>query len=735
MSKHGLVILQLAVVFSLLACTSSNTPTGAQSGTGYDSQYNAATRSAGSYGADQSKQLEATGDAPLTIMYIAAETGDMYPGEDYYIYAVVDKPKDREDMEYSWSVANGTISEVPEAQRGRLQKLVEDGYATATAAPAAETPAAETPAAGETPAEGTPAPGTPAPGTPAPGNPASGPPGSALPGASGSSDQQAVTPPSGSAPAWVKDAPMDIQRIFKLSEAGAKVSEEDAIKLKDYIAAQGPQPPMNNGVPVSMVHERRMVGGPETGDEAAAADGKQPAEDGADADAAEEAAGTEPASDEEFIGPQRPEPAGAANVGEEATKPVKAKSGASEKSKAEEDLRAEYKTLKDGDGDERRRGLGSYGADEDAIASDEELTAEASYELSTLSTAEPFIMWTPDKPGNAKIFLKLAWKEDDLTEPRELDVEVRLRDPEVKLGDDFPDVVNEDDTFVVKLDGSGIPAFQKGLFTITYDINKLSFRDAQLGEFFDDASNSSIYYAQPDKTDGKVLIAVDTNSEITDLSGDGPLIYMKFKAKADLAKQEDTQLAMVTDTSARYILNADGDNVLPVPVERPAYKTEVVMPPVTEYKRDNTAGQGLPATPGQANPATPGTPAAGGAAGNQQQQQGGILGGSGGSQTPVGGQSNNDTNKNDKTDDKNNVSPTQTGKRGSSADEAATDDSAAANSDTGSSAASGDDTFVGPEKPKTDKNKADDKTDAKKKDASNGADNTPEDEATSDAAK
>lgn len=156
--------------------------------------------------------------------------------------------------------------------------------------------------------------------------------------------------------------------------------------------------------------------------------------------------------------------------------------------------------------------------------------------------------------------------------------------------------MREDEAVYVELNAENIPAFDKGLFTIQFDPYKLSFRDAELGEFFDDSPASTIYSAQPDKMQGKVLLAVDTNSNILDISGDGVLAYIKFKAKEDLSERSETGLMLIADTNARYILNQNGENVLPLLVENPPFRTGTQMPPEQPgFDRDNTPGTDAPA--------------------------------------------------------------------------------------------------------------------------------------------
>jgi hypothetical protein len=175
-------------------------------------------------------------------------------------------------------------------------------------------------------------------------------------------------------------------------------------------------------------------------------------------------------------------------------------------------------------------------------------------------------------------------------------------------------VIREGEDVLVRLDGANLPDFKKSLFTLSYDPDVLSFRSAELGEFFDDDPAASIYYAQPDKSDGKALLAIDSNTEVAELSGDGPLVYARFQAKQDIEQQSDTKLAMVLDNTARYILDRNGDNILPVPVERQPLRSAITAPPA----QANTKHEEVPTT------AT--TPAlASGTAAPQQPTGGGLL--------------------------------------------------------------------------------------------------------------
>jgi len=615
------------VALPLLACTSSNTPTTAQSNAGYDSEYRESTRSAQQYGEGAGKEQPLVEPAP-TLMLIGAETGEMNPGEDYYIYAVADNP-DKRNLQYVWSLQGGTVSEVPEAERGRLDievaKAKEDALnppvaeqplapAAPAAAPAAPAAAAAAPAAGAQPVQPQ-APVSPAAASGAPQSQmntgAQAPAGAGLPGTQPANQNYSLGGGGGGAPASGTPAAGGGGggAGANISPSGGNVTppsgtvNPSATMGTSSVNGDGKSTSSTKHRQQSKVFELRMIMGPEQPEDFA--DMVAPQQIGSETaqgvneglTRAKEAAGGE--AQEVSSEETREEPAGEVNAAErempENMAPAAVEESPSRIGERSQDIRSEYQAWdEEGTGGKREQALGGYG--EETAENAEPLTAEKSYELVTLVTEDPYIVWTPDRPGKFQLFCKLAWKDEDMTEARELDLEVRLKDPAVELSQDFPDVVREDDAIFVRLDSSQLPAFDKGLFTVTYDINKLSFRGAELGEFFDDDPAASIYYAQPDKTEGKVLIAIDSNTEVTELSGDGTLAYLKFTAKTDIETQADTQLALVADTAARYILDKDGENILPLPVTRPPYKTEAIIP----------APSSAPATPGVREEAKPG---------------------------------------------------------------------------------------------------------------------------------
>ncbi|MCB1220313.1 MAG: hypothetical protein H7A35_13630 [Planctomycetales bacterium] len=650
-------VMMSAVVFG--ACTSSNSPTSnnIQTNSSYDNQYRDQTRSSAA-GNQPSTNPEEMGDPPITLMIIGMETGDVYPGEDYFVYVVDDNPDGR-DLEYEWGIANGDIWPVAEADRGRLRTVVETEYNTAQ--PEVQQPVVD-PNAGSAFADGTVPGGTEVPAGQAP-------PGAQAPAAGGQSATQptggtSTQQPTGSTnqqntnvagvpQGESADTKPSNQDLFNSGSTGSssenKTQNTDNSgntnndvpteeKRVNYDPSQFPEQTYGDQGQYKIIIPLGMTYWPDgtdfdpslitilnklrnnealTSDEEIDLNGsdqrmrnyaelKKLGEEQSDRGSVNDGyilrrmvvAGQAVIDDEG----RRLDNEVAGNVVdrsvENATAMLEEQTGMEldepvrrERSMDDVDsrgLRYEYQDWQEDEGEARQRGLGGYGADYD---DEDPLDADESFDRYSLITDDPYIQWTPRRPGRVNIWVRAMYHDEYVTEARNLEVEVRLRDPEVELEKDFPDVVREDEAVYVRIDGSNLPDFDKGLFTLSFDNTKLSFREAELGEFFDDFSDASIYFAQPNKDEGKVLIAVDSNTVISEPAGDGPLVYVKFKAKEDLETSDEPQLAMVMDTSARYILNKDGENVLPLPLNLPPWRTQTIMPPeLPNYTRENTPG-------------------------------------------------------------------------------------------------------------------------------------------------
>lgn len=657
--KYRVTASAVAVLGLLVAaCTSSNTPTQTtQSNASYDSQFREQTRSAAQNYQSGGQLDENKTDQPVTIMLLSMETGDVHPGEDYYVYAVVDDPQKRANLQYTWSVANGDVSEVPESERGRLMTIVENEYQTSgTAGPqtATETgavgtegggaqapPGAAPPSgfqrpggAGATGAAGAAgrgfgtgpvAGGTSTGGVPA--NPGTGPP------PEGGGAGADITPPG--AGATPGSGPEKVVRSDSGDNTGSETDQEQTDKEKadqqksdaestggdqsegsgDATGSEDPQP----GKESASVMERRMVAGPDSesqgDDEGASSDDQSDTKDAADK--TDETDDSQDASEQSRANVEGPaEVAERISQGAESANALRNDAVLAGEPDDNAPLAEQYEKWKEGEGEFRRQPLGPYGNDTET----EKVASDESYQESSFTTDEPFILWTPKMPGETTIYMKVTYKGEDLTDPRSLDVTVRLKDPTVELSTDFPEVVREDEYVFVKLEADNIPSFYKGLFTLEYDFNKLSFRDAELGDFFDDSPSASLYYAQPDKTAGKVLLAIDSNTELVNLSGSGELVYVKFKAKEDIGDMADTGLTLVSDASARYILDRNGENVLPQPVDYPIFRTSVTAPPqLATFNRQNTPGAPVTGGTQPGAGAQPGGTQAGGSLAQQTQ--------------------------------------------------------------------------------------------------------------------
>ncbi|MCB1186920.1 hypothetical protein KDL29_07105 [bacterium] len=196
-------------------------------------------------------------------------------------------------------------------------------------------------------------------------------------------------------------------------------------------------------------------------------------------------------------------------------------------------------------------------------------------EATTVTTTEPQLTWTPDRPGPVLIRVRALADGEVLTDFLEMEVVVREPEPLVELVTELPETLREDGDLYVKLDATGLPAFGKGLFVIEFDRTKLSFRDAELGGFFDDCADARIYFAQPDKKAGRVLLAIDSRSPQVEPAGDGRIAQLRFSARQDIRDPADCRLSIMMEAGSRYVLDASGDNVLPLPVKRPVWSSDM----------------------------------------------------------------------------------------------------------------------------------------------------------------
>lgn len=624
MNNRAIALMLFCLVAALSACTSSSSSSGIQTGNNqYDSQYrNQTTTTKQGYDAKQEEKKQ--GDTAITIMQLGLETGDVYPGDDYYVHAVIDNPTDRKNLQYVWSTTDGEVTEVPESERGRLQTLVEDIYSKATpaAAAAGTTDAAPLPETGNTPAGATskqPVEGVAAPtdqpvgGAPTTGTPV------VQPGTTPTTDTNPVTVPTPertSSSASSKPVPPATEGGAVKTEEQHMTSNHKGVYERRIVA--GPEEDSyfskDDQAEISYDAQAPTAGENEVLQDVAGEQSDSIAARAQDSDLHIEQAPQDRRNASRRLIDERDEPEGSPNAvesgisGDPYDTGDKSDKGWGRKTTAQldrerglyggEDLTADLEAAEVDSSELRSSKRKGTSADEA-----KEVSADEAYKKFSLVTDEPFVRWSPAHPGESKLFCKVRWKTDDLTKPTELAVDVRLREPTVKISDDdFPDMVREDEPLFIRIDGDNLPAFNKGLFTLSFDPDKLSFREAELGEFFDDARGAKLFYAQPDKLAGKVILAIDSNTELSQLSGGGPLLYVKFKAKRDIESRDDTDLALVQDTASQYVLDDSGDNILPLATEHGKFETALVLPPRLNNAANGIGDASRTLTPGEQTP-------------------------------------------------------------------------------------------------------------------------------------
>jgi hypothetical protein len=417
----------------LISCTSSSTPTQSQSNANYDAQFREQTRSAQQNYQAGGQMEAAEGDPPVTIMLISMETGNVHPGEDYFVYAVVDEPQERDDLEYVWSVANGDVQEVPESERGRLLALIESEYATG-GAPVAQ-PTGEAGAVGTGAGAGAAAPPGAAPpsgfqrpggGSPTTGSTAGGglPAGGGSPAAEGTEGTTSPevgrlevpanpgtgAPPPGAGGAAELTEPGNLKGVREEGaggeEAEGSASDEEQAETEgvDDGSEEGAEEPgsedPNPESESASVWERRQVAGPYSAqdDESENTDEEDSTDSDEDAAASDEGAGDE---DESSADNPRADAGGPAEVAERISQGATSAgtmSGDAVLAGEPEDFRplsTQYEQWKEGEGEFRRQPLGPYGDDSET----ESLESEESFEEYTFVTDEPYSLMSRTSCG------------------------------------------------------------------------------------------------------------------------------------------------------------------------------------------------------------------------------------------------------------------------------------------------------------------------------------------------
>jgi len=594
---HAILAAASLVALAILAVACTSSSTNVSTNRSYDKDYTTRTASRNTSGrADREGFPEEVYVPPITLSLLAMNTGEVLPGESYPIVAVVDNPENR-DLRYRWSVEDGEFSKLPESMRSEVVSFESQlrsnkgaGIPPSGGAPATEGGAAPT----ETQA-------------PPPGPSEEG----AVPrpagGATGAAPAEAPSPPlparteSGKPPAVEKPAAGEPGASGEAAETPEETPDESAAEApaKDDGAKPAGE---DGGAKTAWISGRYAVLAEESATEEEAApedEWPEPVE--------KEAAEEEDGSAKKELPEQTEEQAELEAAADEA-------SDTGEKVEAIAETAEGFKGFSPRSGEGRLVEVDAEikdeeGADEETLT-DEHLFSEPP--LVTFETEQPYVLWTaPDGVGSYTIrCIVLDNKGNEVTPERSFPVTVTEPEPKVELVWNTTKKLYEDDYLVVELRAKNIPNYYKGLFTLSFDPTVLSFRVVEKGGFFPEDYRASIYYAQPPMNPGKATVAISAD-EVGLPKGDGVLARVIFKLKEDVQDPTTLEIKQVTDPEARYILNAEGANILPQTGDKPLFATEWIDPPPaptqTRARREEPASD-LPQTPA---PPTAGSPRTG----------------------------------------------------------------------------------------------------------------------------
>ncbi len=553
--KNTLLIYMLVIAAALTVfagCTSSTT--NVRTNPGYDQDYTTQTRSRQATSTTGNSQFpQDVYHPPITLSMLAMDTGEVLKGETYAVVAVVDNPEKR-GLKYKWSVEAGVLAALPESRRSEAvsweQKLRDakgipgakkadptllspSGAASPTAAPDAAAAMPQTPIS---------APVTPDMSAPKP-----------APG--GQQPPALVTP----------DKPAD------------RPKPADSIKPVDK--------PKVEGVQVAMATTRYALLAPE--DETGGGETwPEPVEKAADEAAPADNADTRTSGDD------------AKPAEEEAAENAEARAGEiDEKIKDVTGESGELNGFKPKATEGKLVELPEEPAESEEPKEGDDFLDKAP-PLVTIETNQPYILWTPAELGSYTIrCVVLDSKGNEVTPERSFPVTVSEPMPKSKLAWNTTQKLNEDDFLVTEVRLENITNYSKGLFTIAYDPAKLSFRLVEPGSFFSKDAKTSLYYAQPPGSPGRVTLAISVD-QLGLPKGDGVAARVIFKVKENILDPASLDITQVTTEESRYILDAEGKNILPATPDTPIYATEWTEPPAPPVQeRAGATGSQLPATP------------------------------------------------------------------------------------------------------------------------------------------
>ncbi|MCD6282387.1 hypothetical protein J7J84_02120 [bacterium] len=590
----GLLIIFTAAV----ACTSSSTTT--RTNPNYNQDYSRSTRSRQSSQTGSAEGFpEETYRPPVTLMMLSMTTGEVLEGESYPVIAVVDNPENR-DLTYRWSVEDGKLGELPESMRGEMLSFKEQlrsNKGVPSQAPEGEAVTEELPPAPA--AEGMEGPPT---GVPA----AAQPPGAKTEGReTGARPAPKSKPSTGSEPS-AKTQPEGAESAGALEqpEQPAEEPEEVAEGAESAPADSGSEKPEDGESRlVAMNRVRYAALGPDEAGKGDAVDEDWPepqpkeTDEGAaveklpeQVDEAEDTEATEDTVEEDAAGE------------EPAAEELAASEAVADKEEIEGKVEEIGETAESFEGFKPTVGEGRLVEPvvEPEENEDENSLLDAAPSLVIIETDKPYVLWTPPGLGSYTIrCIVLDDKGNEVTPERSFPVTVTKPEPKTELVWNTSQKLYEDDYLVVEVRVKNVPSYSKGLFTLSFDPTELSFRLVETGDFFADGYRTSLFYAQPPNNPGKVTIAIAAD-EVGLPKGDGVAARAIFKVKETLNDPSQLNISEVMTEESRYILDAEGNNVLPLVVEHPIYATEWTEPPARpQQSRTETRGErtGMPSTP------------------------------------------------------------------------------------------------------------------------------------------
>jgi hypothetical protein len=510
-------------------------------------------------------------------MLFSFETGDIETGKGYNIYAVADNPNSMA-LKYKWEVSGGTLNLVADSDKDTLKSEIK----TALAPPPTAAPEAGA-GAGAAPATGTAAPATATP----PGVSATPPTGAvtSTPSGTGASAPPPADPKEAVFQQWLKEHPgstPDQIRQYRQSLFGGPGSPQGTGTSQAPVSSASAR-----YSPRDLLHSSLVVLG--LLDEPKPDDTKKDDTKPAAADKGQE---TKPADN----GQTETKPAEAAPAAPPIHAPAIREGGPTNRANRLGDLGVSSKTT-----------IRSLSRSEAAA---KKFSAETSKQ--ELVTDDPFVNWTPDKPGKTTIKCTiLSEKAKPLTDTRSLDVDVSDPVPVMTVEWEKADKIKAEDYVYVDVKVANLPDFTKALFNVNYDKDKFLFKYAKLGDFFPSKDNIDFFYAQPNKDVANITGAISYNVLSRPLKGNGIVAQFVFKAKDNIADVASVKFSENEDAAFKYVLDDTGTNVLPAAQKKPVPATERINPQ-TPAAPATPPTAGLPATPQPPAGTTPVTPPTGG---------------------------------------------------------------------------------------------------------------------------